>query len=73
MRLKRRGGGGWCEGYRRGTRGAGQGPPYFETVENEEAFESLMALGGTQAGPPLPLDDSQIKSRDGGVSCLFLV
>ena len=47
MRLKRRGGGGWCEGYRRGTRGAGQGPPYFEIVENEEAFENLMALGGT--------------------------
>ena len=45
MRLKRRGGG-WCEGYRRGTGGAGQGPPYFEVVENE-AFESLMALDGT--------------------------
>ena len=29
--------------------------------------------GGKEAGPPLPLDDSQIKSRDGGVSCLFLV
>ena len=45
MRLKRRGGG-WCEGYRRGTGGAGQGPPYFEIVENG-VFESLMALGGT--------------------------
>ena len=47
MRLKRRGGGGWCEGYRRGTGGAGQGPPYFEIVENEKASESLMALDGT--------------------------
>ena len=35
--------------------------------------EALEITDLPSAGPPLPLDDSQIKSRDGGVSCLFLV